>query len=501
LVWAWVVAGVLPLPKPALAAWKYFDPTDTAAIPKRFSETGFYDDWSSKAVTATAHRYEVNSPLWSDGASKDRWILLPQGKPILFNENSDLWDYPDSAVFIKLFKHQAIAGDSSTTALWETRVLVNQEIEAGGKRVDAWHGFSYKWAADGSDAFLLSDEDGDSVFQSVFKYRNHAAGELKWRKWRFPKRGECLQCHRAQRMGTLQGRAVLGFFTAQLNRPSPNADSINQIIGFFNAGLMLWENRGATKPTEGDVSHWPRWARVADTTVDLNVRARSYIAANCSGCHGDRGISLGATGGRDVNFDFWQNRPHASFALREMSWNYNLPGSALVVPGRPDLSILLHRQKQRRSVAQDVAQWEADTSSTRPTQPVFRFGAATDQMPPLGVFEEDTVAMQVLTEWVNHYRAEDDVSVRRARSGSGLSHPIQIGNHLRLPEGMQEGPAYLIALNGQSIPLPKVAGNLYALPASISPGIYGLRVGKVMARLIMTKPAAALPITAKQTGR
>ena len=91
-------------------------------------------------------------------------------------------------------------------------------------------------------------------------------------------------------MDTVHGRSLLGFFTAQLNRPHPDSVSRNQLDVFFAQGILKGE-----RPAAWDKA--PRWRPIEDESASLDIRARSYVAITCSGCHGARGMMMGATFG------------------------------------------------------------------------------------------------------------------------------------------------------------------------------------------------------------
>src|SRR6187549_3407234 len=93
------VLAALCLSLPAAAAFNYWDVADTAKVPRALSATGIYADIRAGRLVAEAVPFEVNSPLWSDGAHKQRWVLLKPGRSIAFSEKDDYWGYPDSAVF------------------------------------------------------------------------------------------------------------------------------------------------------------------------------------------------------------------------------------------------------------------------------------------------------------------------------------------------------------------------------------------------------------------
>lgn len=136
--------------------------------------------------------YDVASPLWSDGADKQRSLFVPEGKKIGVGPDGD-FDVPPGSVAVKTF---TIAGKKI-----ETRLFVR--YDDGG-----WAGYSYEWNDDESDATLL------------------ASGKTKdvpgFGAWTFPSRGECFSCHTAAAGFTLglEARQVdLDGFATVLERP------------------------------------------------------------------------------------------------------------------------------------------------------------------------------------------------------------------------------------------------------------------------------------------
>jgi hypothetical protein len=403
------LVGAALLPAWSAAAWKHFDPSDTSQVPKRFSQTGFYTAWQAKIVTPEAAAFDVNSPLWSDHAVKSRWILLKEGSAkVRFDPDSDYWEYPDGAVFVKLFRHDTLAGDTASRIWWETRVLVNKEgyDSSAARTFDSWYAFSYKWRPDGSEAFLVP-RTGLDTFLSV-----RSGGKRGFRKWSFPSAGACNECHRQYEKDrdAFQGRAILGFFTPQLNRPAVGSAGVTQIAELFRKGIL---GRAGTAPSETELAAMPKWARPEDESASLDLRARAYIAANCSGCHGMRGLATHATPNiADLDYDFFKRPagagagPIPSMELRNVSvgvWdlrsiieNGRTVEPALIVPGHPELSVLLYRMRHR---------------NTLPPGEMESYAKAEAQMPPLGVFVEDTVATAMIARWIRGL--PEQVSIRK----------------------------------------------------------------------------------------
>lgn len=467
------------------AAWIHFDPADTSHVPKLFSQTGFYSNMAAKTVTGEAAYFDVNAPLWSDAAAKKRWVLLKPGSAkIQFKAEDDYQGYPDGTVFVKLFQHDTVPGDTTTRIYWETRLLVkktvNDTVSENPLEVvprDKWYPFSYKWKRDGSEAYLVSQKKGlDTVLTLTVN------GQKRLRKWTFPSVSGCNNCHREFANG-VQGRSVLGFFAPQLNRPVAANPSVNQIRDLFNKGILGWPNPAA--PTDAELEAMAKWARLDDNSQPLDLRARSYIAANCSGCHGDRGKQTNAIGPVDIDYDFFKLSGSAIMPAMELRnagtgfWNIepmvNGKGDtlvpALVVPGYPQLSILLHRLKARNQSIPDGT----------PDDTAYLQTAA--QMPPLGVFEPDTAANRLVAEWITKMPPLP-ASIHKLIGRRSAQAPVLHGDILALPEGMR-GKALLFGLDGRRHDLIGISGQTFRIPRGLPGGIYLLKTASQTFKLAL----------------
>ena len=475
--------GLSLYPTLAFSAWVHFDPADTSKVPKQFSKTGFYGNMTQKTVTSEAVPFDVNAPLWSDNASKARWILLKPGSTkIKFDPDEDYFEYPDGAVFVKLFQHDTVVGDANTRIYWETRLLINKKtpdtVNTEPLEVvirDKWYPFTYKWKRNGSDADLV-DAQGESVSLNIT-----VKGQKTFRKWTFPSAGDCNECHR-QFKNDVQGRTVLGFFTAQINRQTSTDASLNQIRNLFQKNILTWDK---AIPTEAEIAAMPKWARIDDTTAALDLRAKSYIGANCSGCHGSRGIPTGAIDHNHVyNYDFIKRENKALVWTEDLR---TMPSSkffdsipvvtnsagdtippAIVVPGHPELSTILFRMTQRNRLA---------PTATDAYSPEL----VPEQMPPLGVFEVDTIA----TRWIRKWIAEmPSVGIRASQSGrKALAAPRITGGYLTLSSGFRGKPV-LTGLDGRQHEVTRVSGNTYRLPKSLPNGVYFIRLGSTAYKVV-----------------
>src|SRR5262249_42874123 len=142
--------------------------TNPAHLPSLLSQTGVFRSLRDLTPNPGLIPYEVNSPLWSDGAAKRRWIALPAGSAIRYSPTGP-WTFPAGTVFVKHFE----LADKRL----ETRLLVVDHAGLG-------YGATYRWRADDSDAELLPAGLTEEVATK--------SGPVKWS---YPSRSECLACH------------------------------------------------------------------------------------------------------------------------------------------------------------------------------------------------------------------------------------------------------------------------------------------------------------------
>src|SRR5262249_26682694 len=147
--------------------------------------------------------YTVNSPLWSDGATKDRYLFVPDGAKIRVMPDGDL-DVPPGSVAVKTF---SIAGKKI-----ETRLLTRYADSS-------WAGYSYEWNDEGTDATLLG----------IGKTKMLANGTM----WTFPSRAQCFQCH------TEAAGFTLGLEARQLDRPEANgANQLDRFAALLDTPIV-----------------------------------------------------------------------------------------------------------------------------------------------------------------------------------------------------------------------------------------------------------------------
>jgi hypothetical protein len=111
--------------------------SDTA--PTDIACTGLYGDAALTTLGSGVREFAPSTPLWSDGASKKRWLLLPDGQ--IDTSNPDAWVFP---VGTKAWKDFAVAGKRIETRFfwkvsdtkWVRATYVWSDDESHATRVD-----------------------------------------------------------------------------------------------------------------------------------------------------------------------------------------------------------------------------------------------------------------------------------------------------------------------------------------------------------------------------
>jgi uncharacterized repeat protein (TIGR03806 family) len=340
-----------------------------ATFPRSLSETGLFRSVPGHVMQPGAVPYDVNAPLWSDGAYKRRYLVLP---PMMMEDGREVptrirftsdrtWELPERTVLVKSFALEANEGDAHSRRWIETRLLTRQQGE--------WAGYSYRWNDEQTDAVLVDSQGADQDF--VIRT---ADGERR-QKWHYPSRSECMVCH------SRAANFVLGISTPQLNRKHDyggvvdNQLRVLEYLGLFRvdyqaeAAEMLREQLSASGLSADDVKRQAaeatdahgqrtaaatsllvklpeRYERLADPYDDrepIERRARSYLHANCAQCHVEAG---GGNAQFDVRFSTALDKMRL-IDVEPLHDRFGIEGAKLVASGEPDRSVLLRRMSIR----------------------------------------------------------------------------------------------------------------------------------------------------------
>jgi hypothetical protein len=330
-----VAAGARPR-APAVAVVGPDVDAPLPAPPATLRATGLYVDGSTTATAPGVRPFSPQYPLWTDGATKQRWIFLPPGTQIDATR-ADAWQFP---VGTRLWK------EFSFGRRVETRYM---ERTAGG-----WIYATYAWNDAGTEATLAPAAGAASV--ELAGGARHA----------IPSQRDCTLCH-----GT--SAPVLGFAALQLSTDrdphAPHAEPAP--AGALDlAGLVA---AGQLRGFEPSIGTAPR----VDARTPTERAALGYLHGNCASCHRPGGAA------DSVGMYLVQSlEPGAAGTMQattiDVASRFVPAGAAgadtrRVAPGDPARSTVAHRMGSRSPVA---------------------------QMPPVGTALVDREALDLVARWI-----------------------------------------------------------------------------------------------------
>ena len=316
---ALVAAAALALMTPASARVSDRAPVNQAAIvaerpPERLSEYRFFVDIAAREPNAGVTPYDLNTPLWSDGALKFRYVFVPPGQRAHYNDER-VFEFPVGTVLIKTFAFAAdMRRPGEEVRLLETRLLI--------RRTEGWVALPYVWNAEQTEARLSPI---GAILPVSF---TDADGEAISLDWDVPNRNQCKGCHDRNGAITPIGPSARNLLR-DFEYPS---GAENQIAHWNRTGILsaLPANEVLPAPRADD----PASGSVHD-------RARAYLDVNCAHCHNPEGPAH--TSGLDLS---WSQTNPVQWGVykRPVAAGRASAGYAFSIePGHPERSILVHR--------------------------------------------------------------------------------------------------------------------------------------------------------------
>jgi uncharacterized repeat protein (TIGR03806 family) len=275
--------------------------------PELLSAYRFFTDAGARHANAGVTAYDLNSALYSDGALKFRYVVVPNGARAAYNGDG-VFEFPVGTVLIKTF---AFAPDmrrpTENVRFLETRLLI--------RRAEGWVALPYVWNEAQTEARLspigadlpvrFIDEDGADIAL----------------EWQVPNRTQCKGCHD---------------HAGELTPIGPSARNLNRADQ-----LARWQAAGLLDTAPADAPRVPSAYDAADGA--LNDRARAYLDVNCAHCHNPDGPAH--TSGLDLR---WSASPSIAWGVnkRPVAAGRGSAGMEFAIaPGDPDHSFLLYRMQ------------------------------------------------------------------------------------------------------------------------------------------------------------
>lgn len=313
------------------------------ATPKpNLSETSLYAEITTKKIHPNNRLFSPQYPLWTDGASKKRWIYLPKGKQI-DSSDEDQWIFPVGTKIWKEF--------SFNQKRVETRLIEKTADEE-------WEFATYLWNEAETEA-VLAPEDGVENYFPVSETVKHS----------IPSITECNRCHKKA------GDPVMGFDAIQLSLDrDPHALHKENLEPTMVTLKTLIEGSILSKVSMNIQTASPK-------IPGSNEKSRSllgYLHSNCASCHNPQGSSkhVGLNLNHLLSATTEQETLPFKTSVNKTTKVFTIPGTEQtfrVLPQKPEESALVYLMETNGS----------------------------SHMPPIGTKILDTQAITLLKAWIN----------------------------------------------------------------------------------------------------
>jgi len=326
-------------PQSPLSGAQLANTAQLPSLPTTLAQAGLYraDAWGQLQEAAVF--YVPQYPLWSDGADKKRWVVLPPHASI-DGSQPDRWEFP---VGTRFFKEFSVAGKV------ETRMIE--------KRADGSYGYAaYVWDEAETEAVLAAP--AGEVVQGKRTY-----GE----PYLVPAEAECRACHEGRTASPILGFGALQLSTdrdpgaAHADAPPDEAVDLRDLI---ERELLEGYPADSVAPRIGAPNPTAR-------------AAAGYLFGNCAHCHNAEGPLA------DIGLNFDQSVVDAQ-AYARLRAAALAPTELFQLPGETHA---------RRAIPGDAAR-SAITLRMNSRSPIT-------QMPPLGTSRVDTEGVRLISDWIN----------------------------------------------------------------------------------------------------
>jgi putative heme-binding domain-containing protein len=334
-------------------------------FPRRLSQTGLFSNTAAHQPAPGVLPFTINAEQWLDHATAERLVALPGAGTIrMYRERTDQpgttlnvkYHYPKDGVLVRTISLEMETGNPASSRRLETQVL-----HFDG---NAWHGYSYEWNDEQTEAVLVGASGKDRFFEVKDA---QAPGGRRKQRWHFPGRAECLRCHNPWADYTL------AFTLPQLQRAG-------QVAHFERLGVLeIMPDPETDKKPELP----PPLTDPYDASASLTKRARSYLHVNCAHCH-----QFGAGGTADIELRYDVDLDQTkTLEVRPVQGTFAIPEAQIVAPADPYRSVLYYRMAK----------------------------VGTGRMPHIGSEIVDERGLRLIHDWIRQLpvRKDDRALVRR----------------------------------------------------------------------------------------
>ncbi|WP_165440683.1 PQQ-dependent sugar dehydrogenase [Rubripirellula amarantea] len=326
-------------------------------FPTQLSDTGLFIDCQSLEPAPGIFAYSPAATMYRDGAIGQRVIGIPSEDPIRPSYWFPGTKYPQGTV---------LANTLTRKVFNDQNEIVNRRVETQLLVFDGlnWAPYSYVWNDEQNDAELVPAGGTEITLSVPDNLLGDEQGPAKREMLHTVySRNQCMICHHGYNPGGI------GFTPQQLHEP--RSVDHPEVVTHWNDLV----DSGITTRLNINEDTW--WVDPYDETLDLDARARSYLAVNCSACH-----QMGGRASSAVNLQ--RNVPIDEMNIigaDPAQGNFGITGACVVKPGHPEQSVLMYR--------------------------VATHGPG--QMPKIGSGQPDIAGAKLLWDWIAAMKQEPTV--------------------------------------------------------------------------------------------
>lgn len=324
----------------------------------------------TKNAQPSGQAFELAIPLFTDYANKYRFVFVPPGQQIAYDDRQ-AFQFPVGSVLVKTFALPNANQQPSSEKIIETRLLIHRQ--------KGWVALPYVWEKNGTaNAQARLTLEGRKIPSRLIQ-----DGVEMTFDYEVPAIGECKTCHLNRQFDVVSNRTLalytpIGLKARHLNRNITTASSgeINQLVHWQQQGLLT-----GLPDNLSSIVKLPLWDnRQQDENV--TALAKGYLDINCSHCHNPKG----AGNESGMFLEYWREVTGTQHGICKRPGGFNGGARGLsfdIIPGNADQSILPYRMELLR-----------------------RTGNAKGQMPPLSRNLNHHEAISLIKQWINNMPAE-----------------------------------------------------------------------------------------------
>lgn len=285
--------------------------------------------------------YTLSAPLFTDYASKYRFVFIPQGQTATYSEK-EVFEFPVGTVITKTFTMPADTSDRGVEKerIIETRLLIKK---AGG-----WVARPYVWNEAETEA--IWDKTGELVAINNLK---HGEDTLTF-NYGVPNQNSCTTCHQYNPNGNNDAVNGIDPTPAYFAPIGPKARYLNSDYDFGQGAenqLNKWVASNMLSGLPDENSSIPRAPAFSDdtslseysgTAEQLTATAKAWLDINCGHCHRTEGQASNTAFRADYNIAWSGNEGYHGACAVPVS-GASEGSTKIIVPGDASQSLLYNR--------------------------------------------------------------------------------------------------------------------------------------------------------------